>query len=812
MSQEEPHYKPEQYARTPGNDFPQTLSESLFKSYSHAVLELICNSYDADATTAKVTVDPKEDLLIIEDDGTGCDKDSMNAFYRLGDSAKKERKKTAAGRMPIGKKGVATIGLNYLCDTYDLESFCRGERRVVSEAFEGDLNQTKKIDGRIYPCGPEKHGTTITMMGIKAFREKGGLDAEILADIISREMPISDSFRVYVNEKEAKPARIENAKEYAVDKETKHAGRVQGTIYVTRLPIPRKENRGIFLKVHGRAVGDPNYFDAGSYRLSLSSRVVGFINADGLDVCIGFDRTRFNTGNIAFKEVSEIMDEVLREVASDMRVEEDARMRKRMHENMRKESEHVIKNLMKNPRRARVSSLAIGEIKPNSLVSVVEENKIRIKKEYVLPDSDKCLKHLGPVEIAAVFALFKRDIGQASPKVYTPSRLTEIEEAFYSAVEIVSGKRGSSQAPNPGAFKAKPRNYRLFTNTQLAEWKNVDTFLVNRLIACGELTPVKEDKFSEVHIDRCLEKIKGYTPLSKAIEERKPELKNTYTEELNLTKRIARAGKLPEHMMVLGSGKNAFYLVEASQKNPVLDFLYSDKLKLKKSRKGRKDHLSLAKSKGIDVVLMNRLISSGVLKPKKGSDDEFSEEDIDKCIRNIKGFVPLYQVVRDRMSHLESPYSAEFNIVKKIRRSEKLPEHMMALGEGEDTFYLVERKCRDKVFKFLTSDALLLRGKNKEKEEKKEKPKQRKEEKLEEKVQTAEPAKKTEAKKPVAIPGRFEPYNPNKVYAKGTGIKHPELGEGWIIEVTKKSGEIMQMINFKESGVKTLLVGSKGDN
>ncbi|MBI1933615.1 MAG: sensor histidine kinase [Ignavibacteriales bacterium] len=100
------------------------LGDQLIKNANIAVLELIKNSYDADATRVILTMNKIYDKslgeIIIEDDGLGMDKDIIDKIWMFpgtDNKAKliiKKQKSPKFGRLPIGEKGIGRFGVHKL--------------------------------------------------------------------------------------------------------------------------------------------------------------------------------------------------------------------------------------------------------------------------------------------------------------------------------------------------------------------------------------------------------------------------------------------------------------------------------------------------------------------------------------------------------------------------------------------------------------------------------------------------------------------------------------------------------------------------
>lgn len=88
------------------------LGEELNPNIDQGLLELVKNSYDADATECHVWLDSDESpgTVIIEDNGVGMDADEIkNGWLVLGESKKSTSRATQLGRVPAGDKGLGRL-------------------------------------------------------------------------------------------------------------------------------------------------------------------------------------------------------------------------------------------------------------------------------------------------------------------------------------------------------------------------------------------------------------------------------------------------------------------------------------------------------------------------------------------------------------------------------------------------------------------------------------------------------------------------------------------------------------------------------
>jgi len=103
------------------------LGEELIKTESIAVLELVKNSYDANARNVIIELydlDKPNGYISIIDDGHGMSFDIVkNVWMQIGNEHKKRQLKAPRndlGRLPIGEKGIGRFGAHKLGSTIDL--------------------------------------------------------------------------------------------------------------------------------------------------------------------------------------------------------------------------------------------------------------------------------------------------------------------------------------------------------------------------------------------------------------------------------------------------------------------------------------------------------------------------------------------------------------------------------------------------------------------------------------------------------------------------------------------------------------------
>ena len=106
------------------------LGDQLIKNESIALVELVKNSYDADANVVTIYMenvdDPKKGVIIIEDDGYGMSADTVeNVWLEPGSDFKTKKIKNLEGspkydRLPIGEKGIGRFGVHKLGNVIEM--------------------------------------------------------------------------------------------------------------------------------------------------------------------------------------------------------------------------------------------------------------------------------------------------------------------------------------------------------------------------------------------------------------------------------------------------------------------------------------------------------------------------------------------------------------------------------------------------------------------------------------------------------------------------------------------------------------------
>lgn len=191
------------------------LGDQLIKNESIALVELVKNSYDADANVVNIYMenvdDPKKGVIIIEDDGYGMSADVVeNVWLEPGSDFKTQKiKKLEVSpkyeRLPIGEKGIGRFGVHKLGNIIEMTTKAANSSEVFVKIDWTDFDNYKYLEDVpitiIERKEPSlfKNGKTGTNILIADLRKKWerGIAREIKRSITALASPfdVNDSFK-----------------------------------------------------------------------------------------------------------------------------------------------------------------------------------------------------------------------------------------------------------------------------------------------------------------------------------------------------------------------------------------------------------------------------------------------------------------------------------------------------------------------------------------------------------------------------------------------------------------------------------------
>lgn len=124
-----------------------SIGKDLIKDLPAAIVELVKNSYDADASYVKITYLKNENELkiVVEDDGHGMSQDTvLNAWMVPSTDYKLKKKNSPKGRVYQGRKGIGRYAVSLLGNKLELITIKDGFKTIA--CFDWDeFNSDKKL-------------------------------------------------------------------------------------------------------------------------------------------------------------------------------------------------------------------------------------------------------------------------------------------------------------------------------------------------------------------------------------------------------------------------------------------------------------------------------------------------------------------------------------------------------------------------------------------------------------------------------------------------------------------------------------------
>ena len=156
----------------------QMLGRENISSPRVAILELVKNAYDADASQVTVRflrASTEDGSIVIEDDGEGMDFEELRGKWMvISTDNKLQEPWTRRGRVKVGEKGIGRLGLDRLAERTTLITHCAntgGLKLTVDwTRYELDQGQLQEIEHPLEIVPPKsggRSGTTLRLTGLR---------------------------------------------------------------------------------------------------------------------------------------------------------------------------------------------------------------------------------------------------------------------------------------------------------------------------------------------------------------------------------------------------------------------------------------------------------------------------------------------------------------------------------------------------------------------------------------------------------------------------------------------------------------------
>ena len=285
-----------------------------YRSTEQAIRELVDNSWDADAENVTITLPAiiTDDPIIVADDGCGMTKEGLQRHYLAIAHDRRSRggEKTPLKGRPIrGRKGIGKFAGLVAAEVMQVETKAQGTCSVFEIQKSMLLASEKDLENIDLPltvsaCEPDEHGTRIVLSRLNARLSLPTQDA--LKELLSLGFGRYAGFAIKVNGELLTHGNIPGPSTTA-SMELPGSGTI--SLRFTIMDGSKgARHAGIVTRVGGKNVGKPSFFGLdGDEEIprKLLNRVVGEIEADGLEGDITADWGTFFENSTAYRELQE---------------------------------------------------------------------------------------------------------------------------------------------------------------------------------------------------------------------------------------------------------------------------------------------------------------------------------------------------------------------------------------------------------------------------------------------------------------------------------------------------------------------------
>ncbi len=285
-----------------------TIGERLYTQSLDLIRELVANSFDADATEIKITLN--DDHIVVEDNGFGMDKEGLQQYFTIGSSFKKTNPISPKfKRVRIGEFGIGKFATLSICDRFEI--YTQSQNYSATLIFDRNDFENRN-DWNIplieHQVNSQNFGTRISLSKIKK--------SVLVSDIerhLTNTFPLTDkNFSIILNGNKLQPKYI-SGQHFKIREETPY-GPITGEVIISSL-ILDKEHVGIGIRVKGVLIKRDTFNIEARHTLSIR-RLTGEINADFLPITSSRDNLVID--NPQYQEFYQIITKRLRKTVRMM--------------------------------------------------------------------------------------------------------------------------------------------------------------------------------------------------------------------------------------------------------------------------------------------------------------------------------------------------------------------------------------------------------------------------------------------------------------------------------------------------------------
>lgn len=278
------------------------IGQRLYPDPQIAIVELVSNSYDADADV--VNVDVSASTIVVSDDGWGMNKEALSNFFTIGKSVKPASQKE---RKPIGNFGIGKFAILSMADTFAVltktaDYYAKATYSHEDALASGEFLNDYQIPVEEYSTEEEYRLAFVDEVGNDEYYDEDGTGVTIVMHNLHREYSdqivkqklaemlvpqAADDFDIFVNGEKIEERYIHGIR-YDISIDSPY-GSIVGEIVIAADSVELADQAGIQVQVQGRGLYR-TYFDLYDYDV-VAKRLSGHVVADWLNPLITSDRT-----------------------------------------------------------------------------------------------------------------------------------------------------------------------------------------------------------------------------------------------------------------------------------------------------------------------------------------------------------------------------------------------------------------------------------------------------------------------------------------------------------------------------------------
>lgn len=318
-----------------------TIGERLYAESIELLRELVNNAYDADATEVRVTV--RDDLVQVEDNGTGMDLEGLKQYFNIGSPEKILKPKSPRfHRDRIGQFGIGKFATLSACESFEVVTQ-KGDfaARVTFDKVEWDRAGGEwRLPLTLLAADPGRgDGTTVTLLRLTRAFDPHEVQRRLVEGVPLK----APHFSVLLNGDRVRPRSLTGHRLPIL--EATPFGPVHGEIVVRPASVSEPGPPGIEIKVKQVTVRR-ELFGAEAWG-PAAARLRGEIHADFLPITT--DRSGFIQDAPEYTAFRDVMARVMEEVRGVLRRLAGRRERRAVARALRDALERITRALARNP-------------------------------------------------------------------------------------------------------------------------------------------------------------------------------------------------------------------------------------------------------------------------------------------------------------------------------------------------------------------------------------------------------------------------------------------------------------------------------